>query len=112
MERRTKILTAAVAAGLVVAGGAGAAFAGDDDTYEGPDVPIRPGTDLERASQAALAHTGGGTVTGSEAGDEESYYEIEVTLDDGTQIVVQLDEQFDVVGEETDRYDDDDPYDD
>ena len=33
-------------------------------------------------------------MTGTEVGDEESYYEIEVTLDDGRQVDVQLDESL------------------
>ena len=44
-------------------------------------------------------------MTETEAGDEESYYEVEVTLDDGTQVDVQLDEDFNVVGDETDSDD-------
>ena len=40
-------------------------------------------------------------------GDEESYYEVEVTLDDGSQVDVQLDERFEVVGTEQDGTDDD-----
>ena len=39
----------------------------------------------------------------TEVGDEESYYEVEVTLDDGSQVDVQLDEQFNVVGDEADN---------
>ncbi|MFN0008205.1 MAG: hypothetical protein ACKVXR_09880 [Planctomycetota bacterium] len=84
---------------------AGGAFAiqskfldGDDDETETPIT----GDALTRASEAALAHTGGGRVTGTEVGDEESYYEIEVTLDDGRQVDVQLDETFHVVGSEAD----------
>ena len=38
-------------------------------------------------------------------GDEESYYEVEVTLDDGTQIDVQLDEGFAVVSDKVDHED-------
>jgi hypothetical protein len=45
-------------------------------------------------------------VTGTEVGDEESYYEVEVTLDDGTQVDVQLDKGFRVVGSEADGADD------
>ena len=51
---------------------------------------------------AALAHTGGGRVTETEVGDEESYYEVEVTLADGSQVDVQLDREFNVVGSESD----------
>lgn len=67
------------------------AFSGDDQT------PIA-GEALQKASAAALASTGGGRVTATEDGDEESAYEVEVTLDDGSQVDVQLDENFKVVG--------------
>ncbi len=68
---------------------------GDDDR------PIT-GSALDLASEAALEHTHGGQVTETEVGDEESYYEVEVTLEDGSQIDVQLDEDFNVVGREAD----------
>ena len=99
-SRRTKIIVASVAVGLMAAAGAGIAVAagsGGDDT----ESPITGGA-LERASRAALEHTGGGRVTDTEVGDEESYYEVEVTLSDGTQVDVQLDRGFNVVGDETD----------
>jgi hypothetical protein len=97
MKRSTKVI-AGVAVAAAVAGGAGAAAAGGpEDAAEGPDVPVT-GDALQRAEDAALAETGGGIVTGTEVGDEESYYEVEVTLDDGRQVDVQLDEDFAVVG--------------
>jgi uncharacterized membrane protein YkoI len=89
----------------LIGGGAGIAVAGssgDDDSE-----PTITGTDLEKASAAALEETGGGRVTDTEVGDEESYYEVEVTLDDGTQVDVQLDRDFNVVGSEADGPDDD-----
>ena len=46
------------------------------------------------------------SVTETEVGDEESYYEVEVTLDDGTQVDVQLDRSFKVVAAEADHEDD------
>ena len=100
MRRRTKVLIAGAAAGAVALGGAGYAVAGgaDDDAT---DTPIT-GSALDKASAAALEHTGEGRVTETEVGDEESYYEVEVTLDDGSQVDVQLDEQFNVVGDEAD----------
>jgi uncharacterized membrane protein YkoI len=106
MQRRTKLLVTGGVVAAAVAAGAGVAVAGGEDEDEGPDTPIT-GADLERASTAALEHTGGGEVTGTEVGDEESYYEVEVTLDDGTQVDVQLDEQFQVVGSESDGPEDD-----
>ncbi len=104
MTRRTRWIVASVAAGVVAVGVGGgvalAASAGDDDT------PIT-GPDLARAEAAALAYTGGGTVTETEVGDEESYYEVEVTLPDGRQVDVELDENFVVVGSSTDELPDD-----
>ena len=102
MRRRTKSLLAAGTLGAVVLAGAGIAAAnshGAEDANEGPDVPIT-GADLDRASQVAVDHVGGGRVTGTEVGDEERYYEVEVTRADGTQVDVQLDEQFTVVSTE------------
>jgi uncharacterized membrane protein YkoI len=94
MTRRTKHLAAAVAVVAVAAGvGAAAVAAGSGDDDEAPIT----GAALERATRAALAHTGQGRVTETEVGDEDSYYEVEVTLDDGSQVDVQLDENFEVV---------------
>ena len=87
----------------VVVGGAGMVVATGGDDNEAPIT----GEALERASAAALAHTGGGTVTETETGDEESYYEVEVTLDDGSQVDVQLDGNFNVVGDSADDESDD-----
>jgi uncharacterized membrane protein YkoI len=106
MKTTTKLLLAGGVAAAAVAIGATVAVAGGEDESEGPDQPIT-GSDLDRATAAALAHTGGGRVTGTEVGDEESYYEVEVTLQDGTQVDVQLDEAFEVVGDERDGPDDD-----
>ena len=54
------------------------------------------GSALEKASAAALAHVGEGRVTDSEIGYEEGYYEIEITLDNGGELDVHLDENFNV----------------
>ena len=75
---------------------------GDDDEFDTETGPIT-GEALEQASEAALAHTGGGHVTETEVEDEESYYEVEVTLDDGSQVDVQLDRSFNVVGSSADQ---------
>jgi hypothetical protein len=93
---RTGILAAVGAAAVTI--GTGLATAQPDD---GEGTPIT-GEALMTASQAALAFTGGGTVTGTEVGDEESLYEVEVTTADGSQVDVQLDENFAVVGSKTD----------
>jgi uncharacterized membrane protein YkoI len=90
----TFIAAGAVAAALLVATGAAA---GSDDA----ESPIT-GPALDAAAEAALAHTGGGRVTDTEVGDEDSYYEVEVTLPDGDQVDVQLDAQFNVVDQMAD----------
>lgn len=98
-RRNIIILTTIAGAGLAVAGVAGVSAAigvGDDN-----EQPIR-GDALVAATEAALAHTGGGTVTETEVGDEDSMYEVEVTLDSGAQVDVQLDENFLVVGSTAD----------
>jgi len=84
---------------VTVLGVAGAAIGSSDD--DAGDKPIT-GSALQKASAAALAETGGGKVTETEADDEESKYEVEVTLNDGTQVDVQLDENFQVVGTKAD----------
>jgi hypothetical protein len=93
-----KIGTLTAIGAVAVAIGTGVATAQPDD---GEGTPIT-GEALTKASQAALAFTGGGTVTATEVGDEESLYEVEVTLADGSQVDVQLDENFQVVGDKTD----------
>jgi uncharacterized membrane protein YkoI len=93
------LITGTVIAALAVGGVAIAGAAGGDD--DGDERAIS-GTALERASAAALDHTGGGRVTETEAGDEESYYEVEVTRGDGSQVDVQLNRDFEVVGSEGD----------
>jgi uncharacterized membrane protein YkoI len=86
-KRAIPIVGIAIAIGVA----SGIAVANDKDQ------PIT-GTDYQKAATAALTFTGGGTVTGTEQGDEDSYYEVEVTRTDGTQVDVQLDANFNVVG--------------
>lgn len=93
MTRLTRKTLVAAGVATVLAAGAGiAAGAGSDDSE-----PALTGAALARASRVALDHTGGGRVTGTEVGDEDSHYEVEVTLDGGRQVDVQLDESFAVV---------------
>ncbi len=100
MRTRTKalVVTAGVLIAVLAAGAASAAGGSSDDT----ETPIS-GSALDRATQAALAHAGDGRVTETEVGDEDSYYEVEVTLSDGRQVDVQLDADFHVVGSTADR---------
>lgn len=101
MKVGKKFVAAGAIAALSAVGGTGIAVAtgSGDDTA---DTPIT-GPALATASAAALDHVGGGKVTGTEIDDEESYYEIEVRRPDGSQIDVQLDRSFNVVGDKADR---------
>ncbi len=116
VDRKKRLLAgAAVAAVLVLGAGTAVAaqqgsLAGQEDEAPGRDddgteKPIT-GSSLDQASRAALAHTGGGEVTETEVGDEEGYYEVEVTRDDGSQVDVHLDRGFDVLGTEGDATED------
>jgi uncharacterized membrane protein YkoI len=98
MQRRTRWivgagLAAAIAAGTVAA----TAAAGGDDDQE------LTGATRDRAVAAALAATGGGTVLETEAGDDGAAYGVEVRLDDGRQVEVNLDSSFKVLNQEPDE---------
>jgi uncharacterized membrane protein YkoI len=102
VNRKTTLITLAAAAAIIAGGtGAGIAAANGGDDSEAPIT----GDALDKASAAALEHTGEGRVTETEVGDEDSYYEVEVTLDDGSQVDVQLDKSFNVVGSSADHED-------
>jgi hypothetical protein len=101
MQKRTNLLIAGVVVLALGGSAAGVAAAGGGDDS---DAPIT-GDAYDRASAAALEATGEGRVTDTEVGDEEGYYEVEVTLEDGSQVDVHLDEDFNVMGTEGDRDD-------
>jgi uncharacterized membrane protein YkoI len=109
MKQLTKsVLVGSAAIGLAFGGfGVAAAVAGGgssvpnevDEPGEETDIdtPLT-GTNLDSASAAALEHTGEGTVTETEVGDDGAAYGIEVRLDDGSQVEVNLDADFNVIG--------------
>jgi hypothetical protein len=99
MRKRLAVIATVVVTLGAASAGIAIAAGGDDDSTETPIT----GTDLQKASAAALEATGGGRVTGTEVGDEESYYEVEVTLDNGRQVDVQLDKSFNLVSSDADR---------
>jgi uncharacterized membrane protein YkoI len=84
------VVLAALTAGIAIAAGGG-----DDDE------PLT-GSTRDRAVNAALEHTGGGTVQETEVGDDGAAYGVEIRLDDGRQVEVNLDEDFNVIGQEED----------
>jgi uncharacterized membrane protein YkoI len=97
MNRRPAIIIGiAVAAALAIAGGVAASGMGGDD-----DEPLT-GDTYDKAVEAALAHTGGGTVIETEGGDDGAAYGVEVRLEDGSVVEVELDSSFKVIGSEPD----------
>jgi hypothetical protein len=97
MNAKTLLVAAAAAALLLL--GAGVAYA----TGPGGDSSGQPsGTNLDKAKSVALQQVNG-QVTGSEVGDEEGAYQIEVTKADGTQVDVNLDKNFNVINAQADH---------
>lgn len=104
MGRKTKLALTVGATTVVVLTGAGWALASDGEDAD--DTPIE-GAALQQAEDAALAETGAGTVIGTEVDDDaEGYYEVEVSLDDGSQVEVNLDRDFQVLGTENESDED------
>ena len=98
MDKKLWIIGGALVAVAVIGGSVGGvvvATGGDDDE------PLT-GTTLDKASEAALEHTGGGTVVETEVGDDGAAYGVEVRLDDGRVVEVNLDENFNVTGQAND----------
>ena len=84
--------------------GGGIAYATDGASSE---QDTGPGVE-KKANSAALDHTDGDRVTGVEVGDQEGYYEVEVTRDDGSRVDVHLDRDLDVLGKLADHESPDD----
>ena len=99
---RSLLMAAAVA--ILVLVGAGVAYATGGESSE--QQATGPG--IEKAKSVALDHTNGGRVTGTEIGDEEGYYEVEVTRDAGSQVDVHLDRDFNVLSTPADNESPDD----
>ncbi|GGE96234.1 PepSY domain-containing protein [Mycetocola zhadangensis] len=96
MKKKTVVIGSVLAAVLVL-GGTGVAVA-VTDPFDNDDTLT--GSTLEKASQAALDEVGEGKVTDSEADD--GGYEVEVTLDNGREVDVRLDEAFAVLAVDRD----------
>jgi uncharacterized membrane protein YkoI len=102
MRARTinlKTLLVAAAVALLVLVGAGVAYATGGDSSD--EQSTGPG--IEKAKRIALDYTNGGRVTGTEVGDEEGYYEVEVARDDGSQVDVHLDRNFNIINSPADH---------
>jgi uncharacterized membrane protein YkoI len=96
---KTLVIAAAVAM-LVALGAAGIAYANGGDSEE-----QLTGPDAEKAKSAAIAAVGGGTVSEVERddGNGTGAFEVEVTRDDGSQLEVHLDSDYNVVGRQADE---------
>ena len=100
MTRKLKRRSALVAALAIAAATAGIGIAAGTGEDEGADSDANlSGAAAQRASDAALSATGGGTVVEVEAGDDGgAAYEVEVRKSDGSTVEVRLDTNLDVVG--------------
>jgi uncharacterized membrane protein YkoI len=95
VKKKTTWIIAGAAA-IVVLGGAGIAVAATDPFDQDNDALT--GTSLERASDAAIAEVGEGTVTEAERSDDPDHaYTVEVRREDGSDVDVELDDDYEVV---------------
>jgi uncharacterized membrane protein YkoI len=96
---KTLVIAAAVAM-LLALGAAGIAYANGGDSEE-----QLTGPEADKAKSAAIAAVGGGTVTEVERddGNGTGAFEVEVTREDGSQLEVHLDGDYNVVGQEADE---------
>ena len=96
MDRKVRWIGGGALAVALIGGGTGVAIA-----TGGEDRPLT-GSALEKATTAALQHAGGGTVIETEAGEDGAAYGVEIRLDDGRVVEIGLDENFQVIGQESD----------
>ena len=98
MDKKQLAAGAAAAVILALVGG-GIAYATGGDSGE-----QATGSDAEKAKSVALEAIGGGTVTEVERedGDGAGVFEVGVKRDDGSQVEVHLDRDFNVVDQEAD----------
>lgn len=105
MRKKTLVITGVAAAAVILGG---ATVAGAASTLSSTDDQPLGGTELQQASDAALAKTGGGTVTKAETDDDgAAAYEVDVRLPDGRNVEVSLDRSFQVAAVEGPEHDDD-----
>ena len=109
MQRTRKLIVVAAATTVLAAAGAGTAIAvsgGDDGGDDGDRQATGAGSD--RARDAALAITRGGTANAVERDSENgATWEVEVTTPDGETADVRLDDRFRLVVVEPDGEGDD-----
>ena len=118
VSRTTKIVTIASLATVLTAGGVGYAVAngpGDepppaDDAESEAEQRVESRVtpeDTARATEVALAETGGGTVREAELDGEDGVYEVEIAVADGSEVDVTLSQDFAVLAATPEGPDDD-----
>lgn len=99
MQRKTKWIVGGAVASTLIIGGVASGTA--QQVVTGDDQPLT-GEIHDKVVAAALEHTGGGTVTETELGDDGAAYSVEILLENGRQVEVNLDQSYRVVGQEND----------
>ncbi len=98
LRRKRIILPTLAAVAVLGVGGTVWTASANDDVQ---------GADRDRVGSAAVDAAGGGTVVDVETSDDQGEaYEVEVRMDDGTEVDVSLDQDLNVVSEEADDRDD------
>jgi hypothetical protein len=104
-RKRVLLPAGVIAGGLVLGSGVAAVGAVDGADNAGENIT---GEDLNKASEAALKEVGDGEVVSAEVSDDKGVaYELEVRQSDGTEVDVDLDENYGVVHTDTDAPDND-----
>ena len=107
--RRNQFIALGAAIAFIIAAAAGTSFAVANNS---DDQPLT-GDTYQQAVDAALAEYPGAEVTETEIGDGAAAYEVELSLADGSEVEVELDDSFQVIGSSPDDddgtgHDDDD----
>ena len=102
MRHKTRWIAGGAITLAVIGAGTGLGLAATNGDDGGPDGGPLSGSTLQRAVDAALEATGGGTVTEAEFADDGGTYSVEVRRGNGSHVEVKLDENFNVLGQGAD----------
>jgi hypothetical protein len=102
MRHRIRCIAGGAVVLAVIGAGTGLGLAGTTNDDGGPDGGPLTGSTQQRAIDAALEATGGGTVTEAEFADDGGRYSVEVRLGNGSHVEVKLDEHFNMLGQGAD----------
>jgi len=103
--RRKRVILPTIAAVAVIGVGGTVWTAAASDEVQG--------TDRDRVGAAAVEAAGGGTAVDVETSDDQGEaYEVEVRMDDGTEVDITLDQDLNVISKDADDREDDGDHDD